>query len=182
MPKGVYTRRRPPSAPSLVNADGTVSIPLCAIDGSVRAYAIVDAADADWVNQWVWRLNDDGYAKRNQRIDGTCRNIPLHRALLGLVYGDGLDGDHIDKNRLNCTRANLRVLPHKGRPNNQNCEGRKNSTSRYRGVSWYRSYGLWVAQVRSNGKKIHVGYFSDEVEAAEAAREARRRLLPYAVD
>lgn len=33
----------------------TVRIPLRARDGSIRAYALVDAADAEWLSQWTWR-------------------------------------------------------------------------------------------------------------------------------
>ena len=55
-----------------------VLIPLRARDGGVRAFAIVDAADADFVDQWRWRLNANGYAsfqEGNSGIPGGRRYV-----------------------------------------------------------------------------------------------------------
>lgn len=161
----------------------TARIPLRARDGSVRAYVTVDATDANWVNQWRWCLSAQGYAVRGVTVARGKRSIILlHRALLGLVEGDGLEGDHIDRDRLNCRRMNLRVVPKNGRANQQNTSSQRRSTSQYRGVSWDASAGKWVAGVKVNGRRQYLGYFTDETEAAEVARQARARLLPYAVD
>lgn len=177
-----FAGRLPPPPPVTVNPDGlTVDIPLRRRDGSVRGYARVDAADAEWVNRWYWHLDGDGYARRNEtRADGRQDTILLHRALLGLVKGDGLDGDHRDRDRLNDTRGNLRIIPKAG--NAQNCPSLRGAASSYRGVYWKKEHGKWAAQVRANGKYKHVGYFTSELEAAEAARAARAQLMPYALD
>lgn len=157
----------------------TALIPLRARDGSVRAYAIVDAADADWINQWKWHLDVDGYARRSQKINGKWQTLLMHRELLGLTQGDGLEGDHIDRNTLNDRRNNLRSLP-KGK-NMQNFPSMGGSSS-YRGVSWFKRTRKWRAQVQVDGRTVYVGYFRNEQEAANAARLARARLLPYSVD
>lgn len=153
--------------------DGSVRIPLRARDGSVRAYAIVDAADAEFANQWRWCLND-GYA--------VCRthSARLHRVLLGLTHGDGLEGDHINRDRLDNRRANLRVLTKAG--NCQNKSSYTGAASPFRGVHWHKTSGKWLANVRANGKVHHLGLFATQEEAAEVAREGRRRLLPHAID
>lgn len=160
--------------------DGAALIPLRARDGSVRAYAIVDAADADWVNQWRWCLDGNGYASRGVRHSGRTRQFQLHRELLGLTRGDGFEGDHIDRNHLNCRRYNLRVVRRPG--NTQNKSSYAGSTSAYRGVSWTADRGRWQAQIQVNGKKTHLGFFSDEHEAAEVARAARVRMMPFATN
>ena len=41
-------------------------------------------------------------------------------------------------------------------------------TSKHRGVCWYRRTKKWVVQTKVNKKRVHVGYFSDEEEAAKA--------------
>lgn len=162
--------------------DGDVArIPLRARDGTVRAYAIVDAADAEWVNQWRWCLYlPIGYAARKTEVGGHSETIYLHRALLGLKRGDGLEGYHRDRDRLNCRRSNLRVVRKAG--NDQNRGSAPASTSAHRGVSWRTQSQKWHAQIKVHGKKVHLGYFANEIDAAVAARAARARWLAYAVD
>jgi len=41
-------------------------------------------------------------------------------------------------------------------------------TSKHRGVCWYRRTRKWVVQTKVNKKRVHIGYFSDEEEAARA--------------
>ena len=39
-------------------------------------------------------------------------------------------------------------------------------TSAYYGVSWHKSSSRWAVQIRHEGKRIHVGYYASEKEAA----------------
>jgi hypothetical protein len=41
-------------------------------------------------------------------------------------------------------------------------------TSKYKGVNWYKPYKKWRASLYSNRKIIHLGYFTDELEAYDA--------------
>lgn len=180
---GQRQRQSSKGFPPIEREDGITSlIPLQARDGSVRAHAIVDTADADWVAQWRWHLHNRGYAVRIlPRREGNGRGVVLlHRALLGLVAGDGLEGDHINHDRLDCRRSNLRVTTKAG--NRQNMPSRANASSQYRGVYWYKARGKWGAQVKYQGRQHNLGLFSNEEDAAEAARRARLRLLPFTID
>jgi hypothetical protein len=154
-------------------------IPLLSRAGEIRGYAQVDEGDAAFVNQWVWRLSAKGYAARTVRIDGVLRTFWLQRELLGLTPGDGLEGDHINRNRLDYRRQNLRAIPKKG--NRQNLASRGVSST-YRGVDWSKTSQRWRARIKVDGKEICLGHFLLEVDAALAARSARLRLMPYAVD
>lgn len=42
------------------------------------------------------------------------------------------------------------------------------NTSGYRGVSWIKARSKWVAQIKVNNKKIHLGYFDTPEEGAIA--------------
>ena len=169
-----------PVVPATMNDDGSASIPLHARDGSIRAYATIDADNAEWVSQWRWSLDSDGYAVRSTYTAGRRGSVKLHRALLGLINGDGFEGDHIDRDRLNNRLSNLRVTI---RPENgQNLSSFKGSTSRYRGVSWAKHCGKWRAGVRTGKTALALGYFDTEEEAADVARAARASLMPYAMD
>lgn len=159
-------------------------IPLYARDGSIRAYATVDTADSEWVGQWRWYLSSEGYATRTESRGRrhSSHQFKLHRELLGLVLGDGLEGDHINRIKLDNRRSNLRALPQKGRPQMQNLPGKQGSSSRFRGVSWDKARGKWEAYMSVDRRRHHLGRFSSEHDAAEAARAARAALMPYAWD
>lgn len=169
---------------AIVLEDGTAQLPLRAADGTVRAHAIVDAADAEWARQWRWSLGVHGYAVRTQHVsDGAKRgvkNVRLHRELLGLTNGDGFEVDHINRNRLDNRRANLRVTTR--RQNSQNMPSQEGTSSRYRGVTLEKRSGKWVAQVQTGGRGYNLGSYASEEEAAAVARAARLRLLPGAID
>lgn len=155
-------------------------IPLRARDGAVRAYAIVDAVDAKWVNQWRWHLESKGYARRNGRPEDGEDAIRLHRALLGLVKGDGWEGDHKDRDRLNCRRNNLRKISKPG--NQQNITPTTNRTSGHRNVSWDRLCQRWRVQISVGGKSKYIGSYRTEQAAANAAQAARAKYMPFSTD
>jgi len=80
--------------------------------------------------------------------------------------------DHVDRDKLNNRIENLRAAN-----NLQNCRNsasRKNSTSRYLGVSKVKKYNKWVAQIMIKGKQTNLGWFTDEWEAALAYNTAAK--------
>jgi hypothetical protein len=152
-------------------------IPLRRRDGSVRAHAKIDREDAH-LAAYRWCLMPLGYVVRNlPRPAEGC--IYLHRAVLGLEPGDGLQADHITGDRLDNRRSNLRIVTNA--QNSQNLSS-KGGTSRYRGVYWFADRGKWVAAVTLNGRRKTVGYFDSEDDAAHAASEYRRLHMPFSVE
>jgi len=59
--------------------------------------------------------------------------------------------------------------------NNQNVPG-QGGTSNFNGVSRIRRSTAWRAQIRHNGKKLHLGTFESELDAAKAFDAAALRL------
>lgn len=167
----------------IVQDDGTALVPLCGRNGKVRTHAIIDAIDAVFVSQWRWSLDSNGYARRVEVVGkgkGAKRlTFKLHRELLGLTRGDGLEGDHRDLNRLNNRRNNLRIVPQGSQPQNQ--PSHAGSSSSYRGVSWDAGNRKWKAEITVRGERMYLGLFEHESDAGEAARIARERLMPYAL-
>jgi hypothetical protein len=82
--------------------------------------------------------------------------------------------DHINGNGLDNRMVNLRVCT--AAQNSRNRKPRKGSLSGYRGVSFYKNYQKWVAQIMYDGVKYYLGYFSDPKEAA-LAYDAKAREL-----
>jgi len=52
--------------------------------------------------------------------------------------------------------------------NMRNMKKRENGSSRYKGVSFHKKTNKWVVAQYINRKKIHIGYYDDEREAAIA--------------
>lgn len=153
-------------------------IPLRTRNGHVRAWAIVDEPDHEWLSQWRWCLHARGYAMRaeSQLVSGRqkFRGILMHRAILGLERGDVRHSDHINRDRLDNRRANLRIVTLA--QNNQNV-GSKGRTSIYRGVSWHR--GWWIAQAMIDRKNYRLGRYKSELDAAAAAARFRQQTMPF---
>lgn len=154
------------------------TIPLHARDGSIRAYTQVDDEDFERFGSLRWSLIQGGYVYRTYKVEGKQYGVYLHREVLGLSPGDGLFADHINRDRLDNRRSNLRVATPS--ENAQNLSHQAGGVSRYRGVS--RNRNRWSATVVSKGKHHHVGLFGTELDAGAAAAQWRAKHFPNAVE
>lgn len=119
-----------------------------------------------WLNQYKWGAvksnnSDNHYARRTVYISGKPIFIIMHRLIM--KTGINQETDHIDTDTLNNQEYNLRNCTH--RQNCMNRKSRKNSKSRYLGVYGLKN-GKWQAGIRVNGIKIHLGTYSNEIDAA----------------
>lgn len=143
--------------------------------GGNRA-AVIDLDDLEIAAAHTWRLEDNGYA--GTRIEG--RRVYLHRLIMGCAHGDGIEVDHKNGDILDCRKGNLRRVT-RGQ-NKQNLTAYVGSTSRHRGVCWNERKQKWEASVRMDGKRVYFARFGDELEAAQAASDARARLMPFSAE
>ncbi len=143
-----------PKTPDL--ADGTVKrIP---ITGGFIAY--VDAADYPQISRWRWHMESGGYAMRTEN----GRKVYMHREIMNPPKGKVVD--HIDRNRLDNTRANLHICtPAENRRNHPKHRG---SSSRYFGVCHVKNRDKWLASLFLNGRRTFIGHYDSEIEAARA--------------
>lgn len=122
-----------------------------------------------------WRVMATGYVVRtaNRKENGKWINSCeyLHRRILGLSFGDTRLGDHINGNRLDNQKANLRVCDNKQNAWNSRY---KNNKSGYTGVSWDK--GAWQAKITFNRKFIYLGRFDTPEEAHEVYNQAAKKL------
>jgi len=75
--------------------------------------------------------------------------------------------DHKNGNGLDNNPYNLRDLT-QGENTRSYGPAHNDSTSKYRGVHWFRRDSRWQAQIHCKGKKYHLGYFDCQKEAAMA--------------
>jgi len=125
--------------------------------------AIIDASDAEEVGQYNWCF-DGSYASHT----GHCHKVFLHRFIV--KPPDDKDVDHIDNNKLDCRKKNMRICTRS--QNIMNTGKRSNNTSGVKGVSWHEFNKKWRVQIKVNYKEIYLGYYDDIKIAAQAYREA----------
>lgn len=114
------------------------------------------------------------YSRLMIRVDG--RLYKAHR--LAWFYMTGIwpkgDIDHQDGNPLNNRFNNLREATRS--ENLRNADIRRNNTSGYKGVCWNKRRGKWMSGIGHKGKNLHLGYFTDKRDAAQAYNFAAARL------
>jgi hypothetical protein len=166
-------------------------IPLHDRTGGIRAWVLVDKDDWEALSPYHWALMSQGYAMstmstgrykrthwRGPRVGGAMPKVLMHRVIMGLERGDKRQVDHINRDRLDNRRANLRIVD--DRQQAQNTSKTPNRHSRYRGVSFNKRRGKWIAYAQVNGKRVYLGCaYTNEEDAAAAAAEWRAKNMPY---
>ena len=129
-------------------------------------FALVDDEDYEYLMQWRWYY-DHGYAIRNtfvSRAEGkqTNKRTYMHREILQTPKN--MLSDHIDGNKINNQRNNLRCVTASQNSMNAKCD--KNTSSGFKGVSWHKRRNKWSSYITVDKKIKYLGYFEDKISAA----------------
>jgi len=131
--------------------------------------ALVSLSDHANLSLTKWRFGHNGYAVRSVRKPKRTE-ISMHRQILGLGAGNPLQVDHINHNKLDNRRENLRIVTCS--QNHMNSRRKNSSVSGYKGVYWSndeRRSKRWIAVIGiGNNKNKHLGRFSTAEEAHKA--------------
>ncbi len=126
--------------------------------------AQVDIEDFDFAVQFNWAFSDKGYARRTIKIAGRKKHERLHRVITERKLGHQLDAtiqvDHIDGDRLNCRRHNLRTATHIQNSYNS----RRRNKLGYTGVA--KNHRRFMASIKVDTKDVYIGTFDTAEEAA----------------
>lgn len=144
---------------------------LLAMDGSVRATVVMDAEDVTLVEGDRWyahKVRDGFYAARVRD------NLHLHRFLVAAP--DGMEVDHVDGNKLNNRKENLRPATRAQNSENFARRGREH----LRNVSWSEKRQRWVVQIAPGGRNINGGRFVKLEDALTRAAVLRDRYFTFA--
>ena len=128
--------------------------------------AIVDSDMFDYLNQFKWRYHNLGYAV-------TGRGIYMHKIINKTP--NGFETDHINRNKLDNRKSNLRSAT-QGQ-NRINTNPQKNNTSGYTGIKFNKVRNTWVAYIYKDRKYIHLASSKNIAELISIRKQAERSYL-----
>lgn len=128
-------------------------------------FAIVDNENFELLSKYNWHFHSSGYARTS-----TPRKIYMHRIILGAENKELCD--HINRNKLDNRKSNLRIVNATESIINTNI--RKDNTSGYKGVSWDKSRNKWQVFITSYKKTKSLGRYEKLKEAIKARKQAER--------
>jgi hypothetical protein len=128
--------------------------------------AIVDDWDYPKLSQHKWHCSAKGYAVRNSKAAESPQHhtVWMHREILKPDIGYWTD--HINGDKLDNRKANLRVCTDS--QNKMNRAARPDNKHGLKGVSFKKSAKRFEAYIQTANKKVHLGYFPTAL-AAHAA-------------
>jgi len=129
------------------------------IKGDQIASTKIDTSDVECVKNYKWHLDKKGYASC------TALGKRLHNFLMNTPRG--YVTDHINQNKLDNTRKNLRICT-----NSRNLINNKK-----RGISFHKKINRWRARITVDGKEIYLGNFIFEKDALKARAKAVQKYL-----
>lgn len=128
----------------------------------------MDDEDYEWLNQYTWHVNQE-YACRNVLVgDKIGAQLSMHRMIMDAKKGEVVD--HINHNKIDNRKQNLRVCTYEDNSRNQSL--RKNNKSGINGVHWHKNVKRWMAKIQHEGKPVSLGSFVKIEDAIVARKEA----------
>jgi hypothetical protein len=126
-----------------------------------------DVIDLETVSAHQWFIDSTGYPS-------SCENgktVRLHRFLFREIPA-GKVIDHINRDKFDNRRCNLRICSQKENVNNSSV--RCTNKSGVPGVFFDKRANRWRSQIYRNGKTTHIGIFDSFDEAVASRRNAEK--------
>lgn len=132
---------------------------------------LVDDEDYEFISKFIWKQikkrkdYDHVYSTHYGKI------VRPHRLILN-IEDPSILIDHINGNTLDNRKCNLRICTNQENSRNQGKRQDRQYTSKYKGVNWNKHSKKWTARIKTDKKRIFIGYFTNEIEAAKAYDQA----------
>ena len=126
--------------------------------------ALVDDEDFKTLDKFKWCYNR-GYAVRSVYGEEKQMVAYMHREIMNTPKG--MDTDHINHDKLDNRKENLRICT-----TSQNTQNRK-----AKGIHWDKRDKKWKIQLMCRGEKINLGYHSNKKEALKIRQEAENKYF-----
>lgn len=150
-------------------------------DGTVliNKRAIVDFEDYKLIKSIGGFVSIDtrGYAYFAYNTDIVYLHRLISDSKLSYHYLDGEEQicDHINGNKLDNRRSNLRIIDFKN--NAINCGLRKDNTSGVKGVYWTKKLSKWQVCINYKNKKHYLGVYESFEDAVKVRKEAEKKYF-----
>lgn len=136
--------------------DNNVGILLISKNNEIIAKILIDIEDINKINKYSWRLNEKGYVIS----DINKKKVRLHNLILKRdTSNPKIVCDHINRNKLDNRKSNLRIVSQS--ENNKNRQIPK-------GKYYTKRNNKWQAYYIKNRRIYNIGYYNTEEEAKEA--------------
>lgn len=135
--------------------------------------AIIDDEDFELVSQYKWCALDNhgfGFYAVSRTKDQVA--VYMHRLIMGEPVGVLID--HKNRNSLDNTRKNLRLATVSQNGGNRKAHGQG---SIYKGVVYIPKSETYQVRIACQKKRIFLGYFENELDAAKAYDRSAKRLF-----
>lgn len=136
----------------------------------VCGVALISKDDVEIAKKIFWRKTEYGYARGYN--PETKKDILLHKYITQTTSETIID--HINRNKLDCRRENMRIATSQINSLNRNAPA--NSNTGYKGVSLDKRSGKYRAYAKVDRKQVCLGYF-ETIEMAYQARQNFERPL-----
>jgi hypothetical protein len=141
-------------------------------------WTILEQADYCRLKNYKWIVYGGGnsgenlYAVRFKLVEPyKTTYVSMHREIMNAT--DERFVDHKNCDSLDNRRSNLRLATRS--ENIQNRRKKKNTTSRFIGVNFSKPESKWRSRITYQGKRIALGRFDSEIEAAKAYDQAAKK-------
>lgn len=134
----------------------------------------VDDADYISLSMCSWAMDAKGYVYRTHKRNGIEKRIYMARVIMNSP--EGLMVDHKDRNPLNNQKENLRICT-RGQ-NRANSIRKILCKNKFKGAYHNPTANKmfpYISNICVDGRRIYLGYFKTDVEAARAYNEAAKK-------
>lgn len=137
--------------------------------GQETGRTLIDLEDLEIVSSHTWSINTHGYARASK----DNKYLGLHKLIT--KTGSNEIVDHINRNRLDNRKYNLRIVTRNENATNKGKQS--NNKSGVIGVSLYKRDMKWVAEIKFNGVKNVIGRYIEKENAIKARLLKEHELL-----
>lgn len=158
-------RGRPPK-PKTITRNDEIGYYVCTL-GNGKQF-LFDECDIDKVEAYSWFINRYGYPA----VKHKGKTILFHRLITDAPKG--IDVDHLNGNRFDNRRCNLRLATR-----SQNMMNRvyAKGKSGHRNVFWQSGCNMWEVCTTQNGEKVFRKFYKNLDEACRVAEEKHKEIF-----